>query len=108
MTHFFPLLYFWKLCLLVENTFFSLYRTDSEVFEDAVELHQFFIKIRDELCKNGEILLSIALNYTLKHLHNDVEQDKREKIPKEIEEDKQKTQEEEENKGLYMFLSVWW
>uniref|UniRef100_A0A3B5Q3E3 Protein polybromo-1 n=1 Tax=Xiphophorus maculatus TaxID=8083 RepID=A0A3B5Q3E3_XIPMA len=75
-----------------------LNRTDSEVFEDAVELHQFFIKIRDELCKNGEILLSIALNYTLKHLHNDVEQDKREKIPKEIEEDKQKTQEEEENK----------
>uniref|UniRef100_A0A3B3YBW4 Protein polybromo-1 n=1 Tax=Poecilia mexicana TaxID=48701 RepID=A0A3B3YBW4_9TELE len=75
-----------------------LNRTDSEVFEDAVELHQFFIKIRDELCKNGEILLSIALNYTLKHLHNDVEQEKREKIPKEIEEDKQKTEEEEENK----------
>uniref|UniRef100_A0A3B3VLJ7 Protein polybromo-1 n=1 Tax=Poecilia latipinna TaxID=48699 RepID=A0A3B3VLJ7_9TELE len=75
-----------------------LNRTDSEVFEDAVELHQFFIKIRDELCKNGEILLSTALNYTLKHLHNDVEQDKREKIPKEIEEDKQKTEEEEENK----------
>ncbi|KAM4582070.1 polybromo 1, like isoform 3-T3 [Fundulus diaphanus] len=72
-----------------------LSRTDSEVFEDAVELQQFFIKIRDELCKNGEILLSTALNYTLKHLHNDVEQDKREKIPKEIEEDKQKMEEEE-------------
>uniref|UniRef100_A0A146VZA5 Protein polybromo-1 n=1 Tax=Fundulus heteroclitus TaxID=8078 RepID=A0A146VZA5_FUNHE len=72
-----------------------LNRTDSEVFEDAVELQQFFIKIRDELCKNGEILLSTALNYTLKHLHNDVEQDKREKIPKEIEEDKQKMEEEE-------------
>uniref|UniRef100_A0A8C4NVN0 Protein polybromo-1 n=1 Tax=Dicentrarchus labrax TaxID=13489 RepID=A0A8C4NVN0_DICLA len=73
-----------------------LYRTDSEIFEDSVELQQFFIKIRDELCKNGEILLSSSLNYTLKHLHSDVEQEKREKIPKEIEEDKQKTEEEEE------------
>ncbi|XP_040889763.1 polybromo 1, like isoform X5 [Toxotes jaculatrix] len=73
-----------------------LHRTDSEIFEDAVELQQFFIKIRDELCKNGEILLSSAVNYTLKHLHSDVEQEKREKIPKEIEEDKQKKAEEEE------------
>uniref|UniRef100_A0A1A7YK83 Protein polybromo-1 n=1 Tax=Iconisemion striatum TaxID=60296 RepID=A0A1A7YK83_9TELE len=71
-----------------------LHRTDSEVFEDAVELQQFFIKIRDELCKNGEILLSSALNYTVKHLHSDVDQEKREKIPKEIEEDKQKSEEE--------------
>nr|XP_043879849.1 protein polybromo-1-like isoform X2 [Solea senegalensis] len=75
-----------------------LNRTDSEIFEDAVELQQFFIKIRDELCKNGEILLSTALNFTLKHLHNDVEQEKREKIPKELEDDKEKKEEEEENK----------
>ncbi|CAJ1050644.1 polybromo 1%2C like isoform X1 [Xyrichtys novacula] len=73
-----------------------LHRTDSEIFEDAVELQQFFIKIRDELCKNGEILLSSALNYTLKHLHSDVDQEKREKIPKEIEEDRKKEEEEEE------------
>uniref|UniRef100_A0A3P8T0U5 Protein polybromo-1 n=1 Tax=Amphiprion percula TaxID=161767 RepID=A0A3P8T0U5_AMPPE len=73
-----------------------LHRTDSEIFEDAVELQQFFIKIRDELCKNGEILQSAALNYTLKHLHSDVDQEKREKIPKEIEEDKQKKEEEEQ------------
>uniref|UniRef100_A0A665UA70 Protein polybromo-1 n=1 Tax=Echeneis naucrates TaxID=173247 RepID=A0A665UA70_ECHNA len=73
-----------------------LHRTDSEIFEDAVELQQFFIKIRDELCKNGEILLSSALNYTLKHLHSDVDQERREKIPKEIEEDKKKKEEEEE------------
>ncbi|KAI3370004.1 hypothetical protein L3Q82_024808, partial [Scortum barcoo] len=77
-----------------------LHRTDSEIFEDSVELQQFFIKIRDELCKNGEILLSASLNYTLKHLHNDVEQEKREKIPKEIQEDKEKKEEEEaENKA---------
>ncbi|XP_044032519.1 polybromo 1, like isoform X5 [Siniperca chuatsi] len=73
-----------------------LHRTDSEIFEDAVELQQFFIKIRDELCKNGEILLSSSLNYTSKHLHSDVEQEKREKIPNEIEEDRRKKEEEEE------------
>ncbi|XP_046881152.1 polybromo 1, like isoform X1 [Hypomesus transpacificus] len=73
-----------------------LNRTDSEIFEDAVELQHFFIKIRDELCKNGEILLTPALSYTHKHLNSDVEQEKREKLPKEMEEDKQKR--EEENK----------
>ncbi|XP_068568266.1 polybromo 1, like isoform X1 [Cebidichthys violaceus] len=76
-----------------------LHRTDSEIFEDAVELQQFFIKIRDELCKNGEILQSTSLNYTSKHLHSDVEQEKREKIPKEIEEDKLKTEEEQHKEG---------
>ncbi|XP_038204879.1 protein polybromo-1 isoform X24 [Arvicola amphibius] len=69
-------------------------RTDSEIYEDAVELQQFFIRIRDELCKNGEILLSPALSYTTKHLHNDVEKEKKEKLPKEIEEDKLKREEE--------------
>lgn len=79
-----------------------LYRTDSEIYEDAVELQQFFIKIRDELCKNGEILLSPALSYTTKHLHNDVEKEKKEKLPKEIEEDKLKR--EEEKRGNYLFF----
>nr|XP_006127657.1 protein polybromo-1 isoform X3 [Pelodiscus sinensis]XP_025042768.1 protein polybromo-1 isoform X3 [Pelodiscus sinensis] len=69
-------------------------RTDSEIYEDAVELQQFFIKIRDELCKNGEILLSPALSYTTKHLHNDVEKERKEKLPKELEEDKLKREEE--------------
>uniref|UniRef100_A0A3P9AC43 Protein polybromo-1 n=1 Tax=Esox lucius TaxID=8010 RepID=A0A3P9AC43_ESOLU len=71
-----------------------MHRTDSEIFEDAVELQQFFIRIRDELCKNGEILLSPALSYTLKHLHSDVEKEKKEKLPKELEEDKLKREEE--------------
>ncbi|KAM3620772.1 uncharacterized protein V6R79_001794 [Siganus canaliculatus] len=71
-----------------------LNRTDSEIFEDAVELQQFFIRIRDELCKNGEILMSPALSYTSKHLHNDVDKEKKEKLPKEFEEDKIKREEE--------------
>ncbi|XP_012684837.2 polybromo 1, like isoform X5 [Clupea harengus] len=71
-----------------------LNRTDSEIFEDSVELQHFFVKIRDELCKNGEILMSPALSYTSKHLHADVDQEKREKLPKEIEEDRLKKEEE--------------
>ncbi|XP_030632413.1 LOW QUALITY PROTEIN: protein polybromo-1 [Chanos chanos] len=71
-----------------------MHRTDSEIFEDAVELQQFFIRIRDELCKNGEILLSPALSYTSKHLHSDVDKEKKEKLPKEFEEDKLKREEE--------------
>ncbi|KAM9482460.1 polybromo 1, like isoform 1-T2 [Clarias gariepinus] len=71
-----------------------LNRTDSEIFEDSIELQQFFVKIRDELCKNGEILLSPALSYTSRHLHADVEQEKREKLPQEVEEDRLKAEEE--------------
>ncbi|XP_078790062.1 uncharacterized protein LOC101165030 isoform X3 [Oryzias latipes] len=73
-----------------------LHRTDSKIFEDAVELQYFLIKTRDELCKNGEILMSTALRYTLKHLQSDVYREKREKIPREIEEDKKKTKEKRE------------
>uniref|UniRef100_H2L6B3 Bromo domain-containing protein n=1 Tax=Oryzias latipes TaxID=8090 RepID=H2L6B3_ORYLA len=77
-----------------------LHRTDSKIFEDAVELQYFLIKIRDELCKNGEILMSTALRYTLKHLQSDVDREKREKVPREIEEDRKKAEEEQEkNKG---------
>ncbi|XP_033822590.1 protein polybromo-1 isoform X1 [Periophthalmus magnuspinnatus] len=73
-----------------------LNRTDSEIFEDAVELQQFFIRIRDELCKNGEILMSPALSYTSKHLHSDVEKEKKDKLPREFEEDKVKREEEKQ------------
>lgn len=83
---------------------YSAYRTDSEIFEDSIELQQFFVKIRDELCKNGEILLSPALSYTSRHLHADVEQEKREKLPQEIEEDRLKV--EEEKKGMLVFDCV--
>lgn len=81
-----------------------VYRTDSEIFEDSVELQQFFVKIRDELCKNGEILLSPALSYTFRHLHADVEQEKREKLPQEMEEDRLKAA--EDKKGILYVLCV--
>lgn len=62
-------------------------RTDCEVYEDAVELQRFFIRIRDELCKNGEILMSPALSYTTKRLQSDVDAEKQEKLPAEALED---------------------
>lgn len=54
------------------------------------------IRIRDELCKNGEILMSPALSYSSKHLHSDVDKEKKEKLPKELEEDKIKREEEKQ------------
>lgn len=43
----------------------QLSRTDSQVFEDSIELQTFFIRMRDELCRNGDLLNSPALNYSL-------------------------------------------
>lgn len=42
--------------------------------------------------------MSPALSYTSKHLHSDVEKEKKEKLPKEFEEDKIKR--EEEKRGM--------
>ncbi|XP_019875742.2 protein polybromo-1 isoform X3 [Aethina tumida] len=42
-----------------------LSRTDSQIFEDSVELQKYFIHQRNEICKGGELLLSSALSYTL-------------------------------------------
>ncbi|XP_077995606.1 protein polybromo-1-like [Glandiceps talaboti] len=72
----------------------KLSRTDSQVYEDAVELQKFLITIRDEICKNGELLLSPALSYTHKHLQNDLDKEKKEKLPKEMKEDQEKREEE--------------
>lgn len=44
--------------------------------------------------------MSPALSYTSKHLHNDVEKEKKEKLPKEFEEDKLKR--EEEKRGMLL------
>ncbi|KAK3800671.1 hypothetical protein RRG08_003077 [Elysia crispata] len=49
--------------------------TDSQLYEDAIEMQNFFIKTRDELCKNGELLLTPALSYTERHLAQDLEEE---------------------------------
>ena len=40
----------------------------SQLYKDAYELQRYFIQKRDELCKNGELLLSGALNYKVSAL----------------------------------------
>lgn len=61
-----------------------------QLYEDAVEMQLLFIKIRDELCKNGELLLTPALSYTERHLQNALETEKREKLAIEQKEDEEK------------------
>uniref|UniRef100_A0A1B6CN38 Protein polybromo-1 n=1 Tax=Clastoptera arizonana TaxID=38151 RepID=A0A1B6CN38_9HEMI len=57
-----------------------LSRTDSQVFEDSVELQSFFIRQRDELCRNGDLLHSPALNYTLLDLSTAVDHHRQQKL----------------------------
>ncbi|XP_058823523.1 protein polybromo-1 isoform X2 [Topomyia yanbarensis] len=51
----------------------KLSRTDSQVFEDSIEMQSYFIKKRDELCRHGNVLESPALSYTSMHLSAAVE-----------------------------------
>lgn len=51
----------------------NLSRSDSQIFEDSVELQTRFIRIRDEACGHGEILQSRALLYTQSDLLKSVE-----------------------------------
>ncbi|XP_076317275.1 protein polybromo isoform X4 [Tachypleus tridentatus] len=81
-------------------------RTDSQVFEDSVELQSYFIKMRDELCKNGELLKSPALHYTESDLQASVEALKSEKLPKEQQEaEMEPRQEKDERESLEMSTS---
>ncbi|KAK4337204.1 hypothetical protein RND71_043303 [Anisodus tanguticus] len=63
-------------------------RTDSQAFEDSIEMQQYFIRLRNELCRNGERLQSPALNYTEADLNASVENLRQEKLPfeKDVEE----------------------
>ncbi|XP_048738876.1 LOW QUALITY PROTEIN: protein polybromo-1-like [Ostrea edulis] len=75
-----------------------LSRTDSQLYEDAVEMQMFFIKKRDEICRNGERLLTPALSYQEKHLTAALEFEKQTKFEQEQKEDegKQSKRESEE------------
>ncbi|XP_018567021.1 protein polybromo-1 isoform X3 [Anoplophora glabripennis] len=68
-----------------------LSRTDSQTFEDATELQMYFIKQRDELCKQGEILSSPALIYTVDDAKTAIEQLRQSKLLKESLEEETET-----------------
>ncbi|XP_044737785.1 protein polybromo-1 isoform X3 [Chrysoperla carnea] len=58
----------------------KLSHSTSQIFEDAIELQSYFIKQRDEICRNGDLLQSPALNYTLLDLQQAIENTKVEKM----------------------------
>ena len=62
----------------------KLSRTDSQIFEDSVELQAFFLRTRDEATRNGDLLHSPALNYTISQLSDQVEELKKIKLQQEI------------------------
>lgn len=74
----------------------KLSRTDSQVFEDSIELQSFFIRQRDELCRNGDLLHSPALNYTLLDLSNAVDQTRQQKLLQEQPEEETETRSSED------------
>ena len=53
-------------------------------------MQMFFIKTRDELCRNGEVLLTPALSYTERHLQAALEIERMEKAEAEQREDEEK------------------
>ncbi|XP_043487082.1 protein polybromo-1 isoform X7 [Polistes fuscatus] len=61
-----------------------LSRTDSQPFEDSVELQAFFLRTRDEITRGGDLLHSPALNYTLLDLSAQVAELKRVKHQQEL------------------------
>ncbi|XP_023290298.1 protein polybromo-1 isoform X3 [Orussus abietinus] len=61
----------------------KLSRTDSQPFEDSVELQAFFLRTRDEATRGGDLLHSPALNYTLLDLSAQVAELKRVKLQQE-------------------------
>lgn len=74
-----------------------LSRTDSQVFEDSIELHSFFIRQRDELCRGGDLLHSPALSYTLLHLAAAVEATRQQKLLQEQPEEEAETRSSEDS-----------
>ncbi|XP_049837847.1 protein polybromo-1 isoform X3 [Schistocerca gregaria] len=74
-----------------------LSRTDSQVFEDSIELQSYFIRQRDELCRGGDLLHSPALNYSLLHLAADVETVRQQKLQQEQPEDETETRSSEDS-----------
>ena len=61
-----------------------LSRSDSQPFEDSVELQAFFLRTRDEVTRSGDLLHSPALNYTLLDLSTQVAELKHAKRQQEL------------------------
>ncbi|XP_054159382.1 protein polybromo-1-like isoform X2 [Oppia nitens] len=79
-------------------------RTDSQAFEDSVELQTYFIYLRNELCRHGKTLESLALKYSAETLFADVDALKQEKIRTEQTLDDSKESEKELEESILSVL----
>ncbi|XP_031335236.1 protein polybromo-1 isoform X3 [Photinus pyralis] len=68
-----------------------LSRSDSQVFEDSIELQSYFIKQRDEICKHADLLQTPAANYSLMHLRASIESTRHAKMMQESLEEESET-----------------
>ena len=57
------------------------------MYDDAVELQQFFVTQRDKLCKDGERFVSPALVFIKRHLLQDLDEERKSKADTESKED---------------------
>uniref|UniRef100_A0A1B0G2F8 Polybromo-1 n=1 Tax=Glossina morsitans morsitans TaxID=37546 RepID=A0A1B0G2F8_GLOMM len=76
-----------------------LSRTDSDVFQDSIELQSFFTKKRDEIC--ADTLNSPALNYTLDKMLSEVEIMKQQKLPQEEPDQDQEDKEDVDTAAMH-------
>lgn len=69
----------------------NLSPTNSQAFDDSIQLQLYYMKQRDELCKNGDTFKSPALSYNVLRLQQDLEKLKQSKIaqnaPMEVDDD---------------------
>ena len=71
-----------------------------QIYEDAVELQQYFVAERTKLCKDGERFISPALLVTKRHLQQELDDERKKKVEAENREDeRQKEIDKREGKG---------
>lgn len=70
----------------------KLSRTDSDAFQDSIELQTFFIRKRDEICK--ETLSSTALSYSVEKLLSEVEITRQQKMAQEEQDQEDKEEDD--------------
>ena len=54
-----------------------------EVYDDAVELQQFYVQQRDRVCKDGERFVSPAISQTKRHLQHELDEERKRKMKEE-------------------------
>lgn len=76
------------------------------MYDDAVELQQYFVSQRDKLCKDGERFVSPALVVIKRHLLQELDEERKTKAEAEGKED-EKQEELERREGKQQAKASW-